>query len=201
MRGCAWNRDAKLATHTQHQSRHTYLSMAYEQCPRCGKEKHQLNACRHCGFSRRTESGILRARALPEKAKSVEKPDALKAGKKPTLHVDAGTIKQRSKSKFSGKSTRRRRGREKPEVVGRVQGETVKLLSHRGKTLQGSFPCCSCGRVVNNPTRYSQSNVGPVTLCASCKSRIRRESFPQKEYDALDLAETGGFFEGNRRRH
>jgi hypothetical protein len=175
--------------------------MAYEKCPKCGKEKHQLNACTNCGFSRRALTPIPQAPVSPVNPKSVENPDAPTARKKQTVRLDAGTIKQRSRKKFSGKSTRGRSRREKPGVVGRLQGVTVTLLSRRGTTLEGNFPCCSCGKVVSNPTRYSQSNVGPVTLCAACKSRIRSESFPQKEHDALDLAETGGFFEGNRRRH
>jgi len=28
--------------------------MAYEKCPKCGGRKHQLGACRECGYTRRS---------------------------------------------------------------------------------------------------------------------------------------------------
>lgn len=157
--------------------------MAYEPCPKCGKEKHQLNACKHCGFTRSSQSKNAERSSIPKKRK-----------------VQIRTAKPAKKPKTVSIPKRKARKKQRHGPA-RLQGVTVKLISQRGTKLQGKYSCCSCGANVDNPTRYAESNVGPVVLCASCKSRIRRESFPPKDYDALDLAETGGLFEGNRRRH
>ncbi len=80
----------------------------------------------------------------------------------------------------------------------------IRLISKRGKKLTGRHQCANCEKFTHNPVRYAESNIGPVILCASCKTRLRKQSFPDdfKKIDALDRAQTGGnSFEGNKRSH
>lgn len=77
----------------------------------------------------------------------------------------------------------------------------IRLISKRGMKVSGRHSCTNCNKIIDNPTRYAESNIGPVILCAPCKSKIRLRSFPSEKRDALDFATTGGGFEGNRRKH
>lgn len=77
----------------------------------------------------------------------------------------------------------------------------IELITKRGSTSYGVYTCSSCKKRVHNPTKYAKSTIGTVYLCAPCKDRIRFRSFGQKRSDALDIAVSGGAFEGSRRRH
>ncbi len=153
--------------------------MAYEDCPKCGSRKHQLNACKQCGYTRSGESN-----------RKTQKRSSLNENKATKVNVTAGTqtktgIKKHKKRKNKARNKKTR----------------IILISKRGTRIVGRYACTNCGKEVDNATRYVKSNRGVVVLCASCKAKIRCNSFPQKKIDALDYATTGGGFESNRRRY
>lgn len=146
-------------------------------CPNCHSKKHQLKACNKCGFS--------------HLAKTYKK--SLDNSQKPTVFTKGESTIQKTVSINTKVTTDR--------ITTIRTFQEIKLVSKRGTIIHGRFKCTNCGNVVDNPMRYSQTNIGVVILCASCKSSIKMNSFPEKHYDALDLAKTGGMFEGNRSRH
>jgi DNA-directed RNA polymerase subunit RPC12/RpoP len=152
--------------------------MGREACPKCGTEKHQLMACPNCGFQR---NRIYKHQQTSlKRSESTELPADEPKTKKPVKQIRKSLSKPNKKKK---------------------QKEGIYLISKRGVTLKGRYACTNCNKTVDNPTRYAESNKGPVILCASCKSKIRLRSFPPEKRDALDFATTGGRFEGNRSKH
>jgi len=74
------------------------------------------------------------------------------------------------------------------------------LISKRGTRLTKTTKCDECLTTHGTVWHYSHSSQGPVNLCARCKE-IAQSRSAANSIDALDLAHTGGSFEGNRRKH
>lgn len=73
------------------------------------------------------------------------------------------------------------------------------LQSKRGIRITERTECNVCGYPASPVWRYAQSNHGVVHLCNQCKPRTWDHSFGK--LDAMDVAYTGGQFEGNRSKH
>jgi hypothetical protein len=75
----------------------------------------------------------------------------------------------------------------------------------RGSKVEGKHECGRCNKAVHNLHRYAKSSIGPVILCASCKTPLIRKAKAKlnkiTKTDALGYASTGGRFEGNRSKH
>ena len=65
-------------------------------------------------------------------------------------------------------------------------------ISERGR-------CSKCLVITKPLWKYSKSNIDEVRLCSLCKQIVYARSF--ERIDALDVAEQGGLFERNRRKH
>lgn len=186
--------------------------MAYETCPDCGTQKHQLMACPKCGFQRNkmfsyqghesSSSSSAPSEPLPATPNPISdaQPPVSNAssGSQPEVTVTCPRCPARVKKANLHKHISEFHGAHRK---GRKEKRGIRLISKRGTILKGRYTCSNCGSTVDNPTRYTESNRGSVILCASCKSAIRLRSFPKDPKDALDFARTGGRFEGNRRRH
>jgi len=85
------------------------------------------------------------------------------------------------------------------EICNRDLSELT-LISKRGTRLTKKTKCDECLTTHGTIWHYSQSSRGPVNLCAKCKE-IAQSRSAANSIDALDLAHTGGSFEGNRRKH
>jgi hypothetical protein len=83
---------------------------------------------------------------------------------------------------------------EEKKVIG-----NIRLISRRGEKYNSKITCDECGGVTSTAWKYLKTNRGEVYLCSRCKPYVFNRSFGST--DALDHAETGGFFEGNRSRH
>jgi len=78
----------------------------------------------------------------------------------------------------------------------------LKLISKRASRMIGnSSKCDNCNKIKPLLWHYVKSNRGDVNICSFCKPKVKARSFGSVKTDALDLAETGGSFEGDRRRH
>lgn len=80
----------------------------------------------------------------------------------------------------------------------KITGELY-LQSKRGIRIAERTECNVCGYPASPVWRYAQSNHGVVHLCNQCKPRTWDHSFGK--LDAMDVAYTGGQFEGNRSKH
>ncbi len=80
------------------------------------------------------------------------------------------------------------------------KGRSRKIIleSKRGTKQENPAVCAEC-KMLSTVWSYSKSNYGRVNLCRPCKSLVFDRSFGK--IDALDLANTGGKFEGNRHKH
>ncbi len=76
--------------------------------------------------------------------------------------------------------------------------EKIILESKRGTRIDNQTLCDGCA-MITTVWSYRESNYGRVNLCAKCKVYVFDNSFGS--LDALDYAETGGRFEGNRSKH
>jgi hypothetical protein len=96
---------------------------------------------------------------------------------------------------------RKIRGSAKPNEA-RPKGK-LQLISKRGTRVEGWRCCSRCSNQFMATWRYAESTWGVVYLCMDCKDRVGRpgERKRRRKLDALDLAYSGGRFEGNRRRH
>lgn len=74
------------------------------------------------------------------------------------------------------------------------------LISKRGTRIKKKVLCDECLKIRNHVWHYDKSSHGPVNLCAMCKEIVRSRT-KKSSFDALNLANTGGLFEGNRRKH
>lgn len=111
--------------------------------------------------------------------------------------ISRGTKKTKNKSsnerslpKKQSQSKKKEKKERKPQL---------QLISKRGTRVEGTRKCSKCKKTFNALWRYAESTQGTVYFCMSCKSKVR--SSTKRKIDALDLAYTGGRFEGNRRRH
>jgi hypothetical protein len=79
----------------------------------------------------------------------------------------------------------------------------LKLISKRGTRVEGRRNCSKCGSQFTATWRYAESTQGTVYLCMGCAGRVKRIGGRKggRKLDALDLAYSGGRFEGNRRKH
>lgn len=75
------------------------------------------------------------------------------------------------------------------------------LYSKRATRVEKTHRCEECHAPNSAQWNYADSNRGTVYLCTGCKEIVRVRSFNIKEIDALNLSDTGGSFEGNKRRH
>ena len=108
----------------------------------------------------------------------------------------------------SVKSVKRQRTKEQEDKENRfmqalrnVDSSEFTLVSKRGTRVAKETTCDECLTIHGTVWYYAQSSIGPVNLCARCKEIVRARSFMRGSIDALDLAHTGGRFEGNRRKH
>ncbi len=79
------------------------------------------------------------------------------------------------------------------------KNNNIELLSKRGTRISERVDCSSCGYPSSPVWRYSKSNYGIVHLCQDCKTHIWDKSFGK--VDAMQVAFSGGRFEGNRSKH
>jgi hypothetical protein len=98
--------------------------------------------------------------------------------------------KSGSTKKSEPKRKPRRRKKKKPQLV---------LVSKRGMRIPSKTECSLCHKAKSPVWHYAKSSRGPVNICGDCKPRLFDRSFGKK--DALNYAETGGLYEGNRRKH
>lgn len=129
-------------------------------------------------------------------ANSIKAEQAIKPKKKGKRKT-----KKKKSNSVSEQDNENNKPRKKSKKGKRKKRKAINLISKRGKVLHGRHQCNNCNKIVDNPTRYAESNKGPVILCAICKTHVRKRVFKQEPRDALDYATTGGRFEGNRRKH
>ncbi len=79
-----------------------------------------------------------------------------------------------------------------------VKNRKIILESKKGTKQEVPAKCVEC-KMLATVWSYSKSNYGRVNICRSCKAIVFDRSFGK--IDALDLANTGGRFEGNRHKH
>lgn len=80
------------------------------------------------------------------------------------------------------------------------ENKELTLISKRSTRVNQRMLCDECSTIHNTLWRFSETSKGTVHLCTVCKNDAwARSSFDAP--DALDLASTGGQFEGNRRKH
>ncbi|MEH0691055.1 hypothetical protein H4F17_18670 [Vibrio cholerae] len=63
--------------------------------------------------------------------------------------------------------------------------ERIRLFVRRGATVKGDVACDTCGCVYGILTRYSNTSVGPVVLCTTCKVKAFEANFGHA--DAMPL--------------
>lgn len=102
--------------------------------------------------------------------------------------------KNNSKSDSAGRIEKKKKpGRKKKKKAPLV------LVSKRGMRINSKSECCLCHKEKSPVWHYANSSRGPVNICSDCKPRLFDRSFGKK--DALNYAQTGGQYEGNRRKH
>ncbi len=77
--------------------------------------------------------------------------------------------------------------------------EVLLLESKKAEWLNEEKICDNCQCVSKPSWKYSKSNKGLIHLCSRCKPIVYSKSFGK--IDALDIAQQGGSFESNRRKH
>jgi len=75
----------------------------------------------------------------------------------------------------------------------------ITLISKRGSRIDEHAVCDRCLKHRHLQWHYAESDVGSVRLCSACKAKLKPISLFKP--DALDRADTGGGFEGNKRKH
>jgi hypothetical protein len=75
----------------------------------------------------------------------------------------------------------------------------VRVATRFARKILGPTFRDECGGVSLSAWRFSKSDRGPVFICSRCKPFVLDCSFGTT--DAPNYAETGGRFEGNRRKH
>jgi len=79
------------------------------------------------------------------------------------------------------------------------QAKEIILESKKAKWIGEKGKCSKCLVTTRPLWKYSKSNWGEIYLCSRCKPIVYARSF--EKLDALDVAEQGGLFESNRRKH
>lgn len=81
-----------------------------------------------------------------------------------------------------------------------LKPEKLVIYSRRGTRVNSKKLCNECLTIHTTLWHYSRTSKGDIYLCTRCKNIALSRSRP-KSVDALDLATTGGQFEGNRKKH
>ncbi len=79
-----------------------------------------------------------------------------------------------------------------------IPADPIILKSKRSRRLEREV-CHECRKWKPVLWHYSKSNRGPVNICSECKGEVVTRSHGPS--DAMNLAESSGQFESNRRRH
>ena len=80
-----------------------------------------------------------------------------------------------------------------------INKPSLVIRSKYGKRLESWKLCDACKKNKSPVWLYKNSSRGDVHICSSCKPKLFDRSFGKK--DALDYAQTGGKFEGNKKKH
>lgn len=109
--------------------------------------------------------------------------------------IEAGIIfEEREKTILLGK-----RAKKKLNATRKIPKTRIRLISKRGTVVQGRHSCSKCKKLVHTPTKYLESSVGTVLLCAVCKPRIKQASFKTKGKFARFVSNGGGPGTGKKR--
>jgi DNA-directed RNA polymerase subunit M/transcription elongation factor TFIIS len=151
--------------------------MAYEVCPVCGANKHQVVACPKCGYTRRARTAL-----------------------KGTAPKASGQNSSTSKLKRTpAQKTAPQKKIQKRTPSPHSKPIKIILISRRGTRIDTLTECDECGRLKQPVWRYADSNKGTVYICAACKPEVFTRSYGS--IDIMSIAESGGGIETNRRKH